>query len=421
MCQYLEMGFIMPDERQILRELAGAYSVIAHDTHNAERIKLHKASNSLCMIRPVVLIDELPWSELNFNGELTLKCIDPVLRDIELYMRRELYKFRYLRADMIVRPYIPIKKIIHSTGIGLTVEEKTISTNAEREIVSHKYFDQLSRIEDVEKFQFSKIRYDSEETDRHYQKVGEIIGDIIPVKKVGLDHVSIGPWDTITQLRGVTPILVDLLENPELCHAMVSKLTDIMMDINEQYLHLGLFDNDPWSLHCTPIMCDELYPDDFTGSHKDFQTIWGRGAAQLFGAVSKEIHYEFDIMYMIDTIGRCGLTYYGCCEPLDKRIDIVEKIPNLRKISITPWADIQIASEVIGKKYVVASKPNPANVGVSVLNEEALRNEIGKIINACKKNNCSFDIVLKDISTCGNRPQNIFDWEKIVMEMVCNC
>jgi len=168
-------------------------------------------------------------------------------------------------------------------------------------------------------------------------------------------------------------------------------------------------------------MCDELYPDDFTGSHKDFQTIWGRGAAQLFGAVSKEIHYEFDIMYMIDTIGRCGLTYYGCCEPLDKRIDIVEKIPNLRKISITPWADIQIASEVIGKKYVVASKPNPANVGVSVLNEEALRNEIGKIINACKKNNCSFDIVLKDISTCGNRPQNIFDWERIVMEMVCNC
>ena len=32
----------------------------------------------------------------------------------------------------------------------------------------------------------------------------------------------------------------------------------------------------------------------------------GQGMAQIFGSVSKEMHDEFDISYMIETIGRCG-------------------------------------------------------------------------------------------------------------------
>ena len=99
-------------------------------------------------------------------------------------------------------------------------------------------------------------------------------------------------------------------------------------------------------------------------------------------------------------------------------MDIVEKIPNLRKVSITPWADVNVAAESIGKKYVLAAKPNPASVAVGALDKDNLKKEISGILNACAKNGCSCDLVLKDISTCCGRPQNIFEWEHIVMEMV---
>ncbi len=132
------------------------------------------------------------------------------------------------------------------------------------------------------------------------------------------------------------------------------------------------------------------------------------------------MHDEFDIEYMKKTVGQCGLVYYGCCEPLDKKIDIVEKIPNLRKISITPWADVQIAAEAINTKYVLSAKPNPAFVSEPILDEENLKKELNNILDACKKNNCSCDIVLKDISTCHKRPENIFNWEKVAMDMVKN-
>jgi hypothetical protein len=98
----------------------------------------------------------------------------------------------------------------------------------------------------------------------------------------------------------------------------------------------------------------------------------------------------------------------------------VATLPNLRKISITPWADVNIAAEAIGKKYVVSSKPNPAAVAAGRLDHDKLTKEISAILDACRKNGCACDIVLKDISTCANRPQNIFEWEHIVMELVKN-
>jgi len=139
--------------------------------------------------------------------------------------------------------------------------------------------------------------------------------------------------------------------------------------------------------------------------------------AQIFASVSKEMHEEFDINYMEKLMADFGLNYYGCCEPLDQKIDIVEKLPNLRKISITPWADVDVAAEAIGKKYVLANKPNPASVTVP-LNEDALRAEIGRTLAAVKRNGCSCDIVLKDISSSGNDVRNLIRWEQIVMEMV---
>ena len=75
------------------------------------------------------------------------------------------------------------------------------------------------------------------------------------------------------------------------------------------------------------------------------------------------------------------------------------------------------AAEVIGSRYVIANKPNPASVA-GHLDEEALRREIGRTLSACRRNGCSFDIVLKDISSAGGDVNNLIRWEKIVMEMV---
>ena len=62
----------------------------------------------------------------------------------------------------------------------------------------------------------------------------------------------------------------------------------------------------------------------------------------------------------------------GSCEPLDNKIEIVKKIPNLRKISITPWANINRAAEAVGESYVISAKPNPANLPFAEKNPDLI-------------------------------------------------
>ena len=65
------------------------------------------------------------------------------------------------------------------------------------------------------------ITYNKEETFRRYNLVGDILGDILPVKLMGVDYFAFTPWDEIARYRGVTNLLMDLIERPEFMHKAV--------------------------------------------------------------------------------------------------------------------------------------------------------------------------------------------------------
>ncbi len=401
-------------DASVLRDLSVRYLAIAGESRNQAARDLHRAVNDLAMVRPVVLVDEVPWHEFNGDGQLTLQCEDPFLREIEGWLRRSLLQYRHFRADRVAPPWVPVHKVIHATDIGIRVEETTLATDPENYIVSHEYRDQLADPADLARLHPQAIRYDEAETLRRYNRVGAILGDILPVRITGLSYAHFAPWDEIASYRGVTALLTDLVDRPEYMHALVDRLTDIRLDGLLQCEAQNLFDPDPLSLHCTPATVSDLPPRD----HPRLADVWGRGTAQIFNSVSPEMHAEFDIAYMNRVLPRCGLSYYGCCEPLDRKIHIVEKIPNLRKVSVTPWADVRVAAEAIAGRFVVSAKPNPAAVATGVLDRDALRKEILGILDACSRFGCACDIVLKDISTCGGRPGVLSEWVDLVMDLV---
>ena len=131
--------------------------------------------------------------------------------------------------------------------------------------------------------------------------------------------------------------------------------------------------------------------------------------AQMFSSVSPAAHYEFDVQYSIPLAERCAYTYYGCCEPLSDRIDMIKRYPNLRKIGVSPWADVEASAEQIGGEYVLSRKPNPAHVA-NRTDPAQIRAEITETVKACLKYGCPCDITLKDISTVRYRPENLIAW-----------
>jgi len=406
----------MKQQIETVRALAAQYAEFAHNPRNAEKIRLYKAVNDLHMIRPVVLIDEIPWPEMDPDGEMKMVCTDERLYRAEWYLRKQLFRLRHFPADMVAEPFFPVPKISDCTGWGVEAQEHTIGSNARQGIIAHEYLDQFASDEDLNKLRVPQYTYRKDKTEALVDFYNEVFGDILPARAVG-GNVHFGPWDLISRWRGVTPLLIDLAERPEFCHAMMRFLTDAQLDITRQWEEQGILEPNMTTIHCTPASTDHLRVADPT--HAKTGECWGRGVAQIFGSVSKAMHEEFDIEYQIEVLKPFGLNYYGCCEPLDRKIDIVSRIPNLRKVSITPWADVDVAAEAIGKKYVLSNKPNPANVAVG-FDEDVVRAEIGRILDACRRNGCAVDITLKDISSAGKDPRNLEKWERLVMSMVEN-
>jgi len=403
-------------EKEIIRDLAKRYAEIAADPVNNERISRMRRINGLIPDRPPVWIEELPWHEMDINGQLSLCCENPDLRNMEFFFRSKLFRWKYFQADMIVENVYYITKAMDNTGYGVSVAEERLSSDEKNHIYSHHYIDQLDTEEKIEKLQVPVVTARPEIDKKNLALAQDILGDILPVKLQG-HGIYHAPWDTISELRGVEPALIDMMDRPELIHKTISRLTAIGLATYEQMEEQGLLDFNVPSLHCTPPYCDELPAPDYDAGKVRMKDVWFRGMAQMFSTVSPDMHEEFDLQYMRRIMNRCRLSYYGCCEPLDTKFGILKKIPNLRKIGVSPWSNVRLCAEQIGGDYVFARKPNPAYVA-DTFSAEAVAREISQTLEVCIEFGCPCELVLKDISTVSYKPQNIIDWNNTVQRTV---
>ncbi len=412
----MKMNSSFKEDLKIIRPLAELYAETARLDVQEERLDRYKKTTGLESCRPVVLIQEIPWGEID-DDALKNRCSTEECRSFETMIRRTLYQWDHFQADMVILPEIRIPKKIISSGIGIEVREKQIQYGSGSYAAAHEYEDQLKNEEDLEKIRLPLLSWDKEAAERSAAVAEEIFRDLLPVKIIGRDFLY-SIWDQISEYRGVEPLLMDLANRPDFIHKTVAKFTEIGKSLIEQFEALNLFNSDPLLLHCTPASTNELPSPDFNGSARP-RDVWGRCHAQIFSAVSPAMHDEFDLVYNSGLFKDFGLVYYGCCEPLDKKIDIIKKrFANLRKISITPWADPERAAEQIKKDFVLSAKPNPAFVNSSVFDPAPVEKELTAYIEASKKHGCIFEFILKDISTIANKPENLWRWAETAEKVI---
>lgn len=399
----------------VLRTLAGKYAAIANLDVQKERIDRYYRTNALEIVRPVLLISEVPWGEIK-DDSLKNVCA-PELGGIEGRLRRTIYQAEHFPVDQAVAPVFKVGKASRSTGTGLRVQEEQIKSETGTHISAHSYVDLLSTEEDLDKLQVPEITLVEDVTAKNLEIAKEVFSGLMEVR-VGGGYPSYNIWDIVSCYRGVQPILMDLVMRPDFMHKTAQKFADIAEALFQQSEELGLYDSDLLELHCTVACSHDLPADDFDGKVRRKDT-WGRCAAQIFGDVSPAMHDEFDLAYNQKLFGDCGLVYYGCCEPMDSKIDILRKrFDNLRKVSITPWADPENAAKNMGGDLVMAAKPNPAAVAMPTINAKALEDEIAGYCRACKEYNTPLEFVLKDISTISNTPNHLTEWAAIATRTI---
>jgi hypothetical protein len=406
-------------EKQILRELASRYMEIAQLPVQREKMMLWKALNRGEMQRPMVLIDQLPWHELNGEGELTLQTQDPVLQHIERDLRQTLYKWNHFPVDMVVEPFITIPKSIRNTGYGIGVEEDIQTTDSVSDVVSHRYHNQLTTEEDVGKIKDMVITHDEAQSADWLAIARDVFDGVAPIRQSAGMQFHLGVWDALSTLMGVENIYYDLMDRPEFLHACMERITSSVLAGIRQAEALGIH-NDTISLcHCSHTYTDELLPDFGAGKGPQAKNSWAFGLAQLFSSVSPAVTEEFEIPYITRMAEPFGMIYYGCCDRLDDRLDLVKRIPHVRKVSCSPWSDREAFAERIGPKLVMSNKPTPALLAESSLDTEGVAADIRRTCEAARRNKVNLELILKDISTVHYQPNRLTEWADTAMRVVC--
>ena len=400
---------------QIMRELAKKYAEIAALPVHAEKRKLWQDNNEFRAARPMVLIDQICWGEINTDGSLDAQCEDPYWRGVEAETRRKLYCWEHMPVDMVIHPYFIIPKPIHNTGWGLGVDEDVVHMDKNSGAASHRYRNQLQEWEDIEKIKMPEITLDVAKMAEIREQADVIFDGIIPYRFDG-QNLQLGIWDSISHWMGVENCYIELIERPEFIHAIMERLTQGLLYQIETINRLGVYDVASGMVHCNHTFLDNVPGKNADPEFGTTMDGWGFGQAQLFTSVSPEITKEFEVEYMKRVHPHFGAIYYGCCERLDDRLDVLAELDNVRKISCSPWSDREHFAECLPERRVMSIKPNPAFLATDSFNEDIVRRDLRSYVDIARRYNRNIEFILKDISTIRYDQPRLWRWAEIAME-----
>ncbi|MEI6810348.1 MAG: hypothetical protein WCN95_16635, partial [bacterium] len=113
-----------------------------------------------------------------------------------------------------------------------------------------------------------------------------------------------------------------------------------------------------------------------------------------------------------------GRVYYGCCEPVNTRWHVLEKMANLKRISVSPWCDQTFMAKALGNKYGFSRKPNPSLISTEIFDESLIRADLLETMQIARAHGCSLEIAMKDVHTLHGEPDRLTRWVKIARQVI---
>ncbi len=407
------MWQISQHDKSILRKLAEKKAALALLPIQQQRIEMWKKLNGLKKVKPLVLIkpSEIPWHEIGIFSQL--ETTGEFARKLELELRQLLYMWENLQCDMVIENKMTCQMVVYESGFGFEEVSDKLHT-APGSIASRHFQPQIKSEKDIEKIKTPMVSLDKEATLIKFEIMQDVFGDILPVELYGAKMFWFVPWDYLVTLWGAQELLLDMAMRPEMVKAVIDKMVNAQLSRLEQWEKLNALSlNNDGTIFGSGGYCftDELPKKDFNNAHVRAADTWGSCAAQIFSEVSPQMHMEFAIDFEVKWLSQFGLTTYGCCEPLHNKIGILKKIPNLRRISVSPWANFEKAVSEIKSNYVISYKPNPAVFAFDKWDSDTVAKELREKLKTAQ--DCCIEIIMKDVSTIKNDPARLTDWAKI--------
>ncbi|HUI70864.1 MAG TPA: hypothetical protein VL354_10130 [Spirochaetia bacterium] len=400
-------------DRDVLRQLAEGLAALASRPEETEKRELWRAHNSLQTKRPLLLVDpENGWNEIVTVG--SLECAGEMARRWEMVLRKELFWGQSIRDDKPLEALFEVGYTYTDTEWGM---EETYRGGSAGQ--SYVWEGAVHGPEDVAKIGMPKITVDQETTRETLALAHDVFGGILHVGLRAVWWWTLGMTYDLARLVGLEKMLYLLYDNPQMVHDIMAKLRDgyaAKIDFLEQNGLLSLNNN-----HAYVGSGGIGYSRELPRGPDGAQTVaaadtWCLFESQETIGISPDQFEEFVFQYQLPLQKRFGLICYGCCEPLDSRWHVVKKTPNLRRVSVSPWADQGKMAEFLQGDYVFSRKSPPSLLAVPRIEEGAVRADLRRTLELTR--GCVLEIIMKDNHTLGGNPGNLVRWVQIAREEI---
>lgn len=399
-------------ETQCLRMLADRVAEIAARPEMARKAEIWTLHNDLQTDTPLVFIDpEMGWNEIIPAD--TLICCDPLARVWEMHLRKQIVWAEGMKDDKVIENAFDVPYVYTDTGWGVPIQKIGGRERGTSYIVKQS-------IEDYER-DFSKVRYpkliiDHEKSDRALNLAQELFDGRLTVRRKATWWWTLGmTWDYIN-MRGLEDFMCDFLLEPEWVYRTMELLCNGVLDRLDFLETQGLLSDNTGATYVGSGgfgYTHELHPRKERVRTMD---MWGFVESQETTAINPELYGEFIYPYHRRVAERFGLNCYGCCEPFDPRWRYVKELPRLRRVSVSPFSNWTCVPELLGKNYIASVKPIPTPLSLPDMNEESVRADCRRAVEATKGGICEF--IMKDNHTLGGNPRNATRWVEIMREEI---
>lgn len=400
-------------DRQILRNLATQVAEAASLPIMDERRKLWVKHNRLEPVRPMILVfPEGSWREL--LPDSTLECEDETARLWEWNLRSRLYTYAHFQDDTVLENSWTVPKRVHISDWGLEIQR----SDKTQETGSWHFIPALANFDDMHRLHFPEVTVDEAGSQQELEQAHEVFKDILDVRQKGVAHISFHLAALYSDLRGLENTYTDMVEYPDEMLTLLEFLTQGLENLVDQYEALNLLSlNNDETYHSSGGVgySDELPAPGFDPQRVRTIDMWSSAESQEYAVVSPRMHRKFALDFEKRLLNRFGLNGYGCCEDLTDKLQDVLTIPNIRRISISPFANVEKCAEILGSKAIFSWKPQPQLL-VGNFDADFIRTYISDAINATQ--GCVLEMILKDTHTCENHPERFDQWTQIARSLV---
>jgi len=410
------------NELDYIRSLASQVYEITVSDDMTRRRNLWRDHNSLKLTPPLIYIRAFSASEIPELNNLV--CTNTELRVFERRFKEILYKYS-LNDDSIFEPWYSIgaafsypKSHNMRWGFPISVIHPKLSDGMRGAFIFNP---QIVEDKDIDKLVRPVHNIDEAKTAEIYEKTCEILNGILPVVIDRSPFYSSWNADISTDLAymlGIEGMMWDMADRPDWLHKITGFMSEgiqSVQDTAEAAGHFTLYSQDNQAM----TYAHELPAPSADTKSVSRSSLWAFCASQETASVSPAMWEEFILRYQKPIYGKYGLLSYGCCEDMTHKFPILKReMKNLRRVAVTPWANMQSCAEQLGSDYVMSWRPSPTDTVSFGFDEDHVKNIVREAFRLAGRNRNHIDVTLKDVETISGKPESITNFVKAVREVI---